>query len=126
MRVTFPRAKLMTGLEMSGLRLWISSLIRWPGRRLHEQIDVSEHWVEEMRENFEAELEIRARNFERLAMVWIVKALMLSITGIFFLIGLWLALAQYFGPVAGSFLLSATFVALGLIPISVLRKLLRG
>ena len=116
----------MTGLEMSGLRLWISSLIRWPGQRLHEQVDLTEHWLEEIRESFEAELENRVRHFERIAIVWIVKALMLSIAGIFFLIGLWLALAQYLGPLAGSFLLAVAFAALGLIPISVLQKIPRG
>lgn len=116
----------MTVLEVSGLRLWIRSLIHWPGRRLHEQIDATEHWLEEIREGFEVELESRVRHFERTALMGAVKAGMLSIAGIFFLMGLWLALARYFGPLAGSFLLAATFAALGLVPISVWYKILRS
>ena len=116
----------MTGLEISGLRLWISSLIHWPGRRLHEQIDATEHWLEEIREGFEAALESRVRHFERIAAVWAVRALALSIAGIFLLIGLWLGLTRFLGPVAASFLLAGAFATFGLVPTAVLRKILNG
>jgi hypothetical protein len=115
----------MTDLQLSGLRLWLSSLVHWPGRRLHERIDASEHWLEDVRDGFEAELERRVRHFERTAAAWAVTALLLAIAGIFLLIGLWLGFSQLLGRVTASLLLAAAFAALALIPIAILRKILR-
>jgi len=112
----------MTGVELSGLRLWVSSLLHWPGQQLKGKLDAAEHRLEEIRESIQIDVERRARHFERVAAAWAVTGLLLAVAGMFFILGLWLGFAHIFGPVAASFLLAAIFVALASIPVLFLRK----
>jgi len=113
----------MTDIQMRGLRLWISSAVHWPIRRIHEKFDETEHKLEDIKENIQAELERRARRFERVAVAWGATALLLAIAGFLTILGAWLWLAQQFGSVAASFLLAAVFIALAPIPVVTLRKI---
>jgi uncharacterized membrane protein YccC len=76
-----------------------------------------------MKDNIQAELERRARRFERVAVTWAATGLLLAIAGFFIVVGLWLWFAQQLGPVAASFLLAAIFVALSPVPVVALRKI---
>jgi hypothetical protein len=109
-------------VELSGLRLWVGSLIHWPAHQLHERLEATEHRIEEGLESIHVDLERRARQFERAAAAWAIAALLLTVAGIFFLIGVWLALAQMLGPVWASFLLAIAFGGLAAAPLLALRK----
>lgn len=113
----------MTDIQMRGLRLWISSAVHWPSKQIREKIDETEHKFEDMKENIQAELERRARNFERNAVAWAATALLLAIAGFLIVLGLWLWFAQQLGSVEASFLLAAVFIALAPIPVFALRKI---
>ena len=117
---------MMTNIRLSGLRLWVSSLIHWPGRQLQGKLDAAEHRLDEIREDVQAELERRALLFEKVAAAWAVTALLIAIAGIFFLLGCWFGFARLFGPIAASFLLAVAFAALAPIPVIILRNRLRG
>jgi hypothetical protein len=116
----------MTDFQLSGLRLWIGSLIHWPAKQLHARIEATEHRFEEIERALQADIERRVWRFERIAVAWAIATLLLAIAGIFLLIGLWLGLAQLFGRVAASFMLAAAFGVLALIPLLVLPKVLRA
>jgi len=116
----------MTDIQMRGLRLWISSAVHWPIRQIREKFDETEHKFEDLKENLQAELERRARIFERVAIAWAATALLLAIAGFLVVLGLWLWFAQQLGPVEASFLLAAIFVALAPIPVVALRKIFPG
>jgi hypothetical protein len=110
-------------IRLRGLRLWVSSLTHWPVRQLRGHLDATEHRLEEIREDIQAELERRALRFEKVAAAWAATALLIAIAGCFFLLGLWLGFARLFGPVAASFLLACIFVVLAPIPVIILGKL---
>jgi hypothetical protein len=116
----------MADIQLSGLRLWISSLIHWPARQLQTKIEATERLFEEIEEAVQTDLERRIWRFERIAVAWAITALLLAIAGIFLLIGLWLGFAQLLGRVAASFVLAAAFGALASIPILILPKVLRA
>lgn len=116
----------MTDIQLSGLRLWIGSLIHWPARQLHAKIEATEHRFEEIEAAVRTDIERRVWRFERIAVAWAIAAGLLAIAGIFLLIGLWLGLAQLLGGVAASFLLAVAFGALALIPLLVLPRILRS
>jgi Putative Actinobacterial Holin-X, holin superfamily III len=109
-------------VQPSGLRLWVGSLIHWPARQLHGRLEATEHRIEERLESIQVDLEHRARQFERAVAAWAIAALLLMVAGIFFLIGVWLALAQLLGPVWASFLLAIAFGGLAAAPLLALRK----
>ena len=107
----------MKDARPSGLRVWVGSLIHWPARRLHERLDATEHRLEQLKDDVQAELERRAAIFEKVFAAWAVAALLAAIAGFFFLLGLWLGFARLFGAIAASFLLAAVFI--GLAPIQI-------
>ena len=109
-------------MQPSGLRLWVGSLIHWPARQLHGRLEATEHRIEERLESIQLDLEHRAQQFERTVVAWAAAALLLTIGGIFFLIGLWLGLARLLGPVWASFLLAVAFGGLAAAPLLALRK----
>jgi fatty acid desaturase len=112
----------MADIRLRGLRVWVSSLIHWPGRQLQGRLDAAEHRLDEIREDVQAELERRARHFEKVAVAWAATALLTAIAGFFLLLGLWLGFERLLGPVAASFLLAFLFVVLAPIPVIVLGK----
>jgi hypothetical protein len=109
-------------VELSGLRLWVGSLIHWPARQLHERLEATEHGIEDRLGTIQIDLEHRARQFERAAIAWAAAALLLMIAGIFFLIGLWFGLARLLGSIWASFLLAIAFGGLAAAPLLALRK----
>ena len=112
----------MKDARPSGLRVWVGSLIHWPARRLHERLDATEHRLEQLKDDVQAELERRAAIFEKVFAAWTVAALLAAIAGFFFLLGLWLGFARLFGAIAASFLLAAVFIGLAPIPVLILRR----
>ena len=117
----------MKDARLSGLRVWVSSLIHWPARQLHERLDATEHRLEVLKDDIQAELERRALIFERLFAAWAMTALFAAIAGFFLLLGLWLGFARLFGAIAASFLLAVVFIALAPIPVVIIqRRVLAG
>ena len=56
----------MADIQLRGLRLWVSSLIHWPGRQLQARLEGTEQKLEGLREDIQAELERRALLFEKI------------------------------------------------------------
>src|ERR1700722_2535155 len=112
----------MADIQLRGLRLWVSSLIHWPGRQLQARLEGTEQKLEGLREDIQAELERRALLFEKIFAAWVATALLAAVAGIFFLLGCWLGFARLLGPVAASFLLAIIFVALAPLPVILLRR----
>jgi hypothetical protein len=116
----------MTGFQLSGFRLWIGSLIHWPAEQFRAKIEATEHRFEEVEKAIQADLQRRVWRFERIAVAWAIAGFLLAIAGIFFLIGLWLWLAELLGGVIASFVLAVGFGALASIPLLILPKILRA
>jgi fatty acid desaturase len=116
----------MAESRLSGLRLWVNSMIHWPTNQIREKLEVTEHRLEEIRDRVQADVERELWRFERMAVAWAITALLLAIAGIFFLIGLWVGLSTLFGPVLASFLLAVGFATIAPIPLLVLRSILRA
>lgn len=115
----------MVNMQLSGLRLWIGSLIHWPARQIRAKVEATERRLEEIEEAVQADMERRVWRFERIAVAWTIAGLLLAIAGIFFLIGLWLGLAQLLGSVVASFVLAVGIGALASIPFMILPRILR-
>ena len=94
-KIFFDEEKSMADIQLSGLRLWIGSLIHWPARQLQAKIEATERRFEEIEEAVQSDIERRVWRFERIAVTWAITGLLLAIAGIFLLIGLWLGFAHF-------------------------------
>jgi hypothetical protein len=83
---------------------------------LHERIDSVRNDLHHDLETLREDVQHRARHLEVRVAAWGVTVAMLAICGLFFLMGLWLGLRDFIGPVGASFVLAALFGLLAAVP----------
>jgi hypothetical protein len=97
---------------MRGPRAWLNNVLQKPVLVLHERVDSAKGEITRELEQLRDDVEVRAHRLEVRVATWGVAAVMLAVSGIFLLIGVWLALSGLAGPVWASVLLAALFAML--------------
>jgi hypothetical protein len=105
---------------MSGLRTWLGSLLQRPVLLFHERVDEVRDEVHHDVEILRGDIQHRARRLEVTVAAWGITAALLALCGLFALMGLWLALSAYIGPIGASFALAAIFGLLAAVPVLIL------
>jgi hypothetical protein len=107
---------------MSRLRTWLTNFLQRPVLLLHERVDGVRNEVNHDLEILRDDIQHRARRVEVQVAAWGVAAALLAVCGLFLLMGLWLGLSEYIGPVGASFALAALFGSLAAIPLAILPR----
>lgn len=97
------------------LRAWVKGRLRSPILVLHERIDSVRSDLHHDLETLREDVQHSARHLEVRVAAWGVTVVMLVVCGLFFLIGLWLGLRDFIGPVGASFALAGLFAVLAAI-----------
>ena len=109
---------------LKGLRLWLWALLRKPSSTVLDNIETVELRFDEIRERLHLPLERRVRRFGLKVMAWGATVVLLVISGVFLLMGVWLELSQLLGPVMACFLLALLLGSLAFIPLAILARTL--
>jgi hypothetical protein len=105
---------------MSGLRTWLRNLLQKPVLLFHERVDEVRNEIHHDVDVLHDDIRHHARRLEVTVAAWGITAALLVVCGLFVLMGLWLGLREYVGPVGASFALAALFGSLAAVPVVVL------
>ena len=105
---------------MSKLRTWLKGMAQRPVLLLHERMDGVKNEFSHEIEMLRYDVEHRAYRLEVRVAAWGAAVGMLLVCGFFLLLGLWLGLSQFIGPVEASFALAALFAIFAAVPLLIL------
>lgn len=106
--------------RMSRLRSWLKGLVHRPVLLLHERVVGVKTELNHEIETLRRDVEHRAYRLEVRVAAWGASVGMLVVCGLFLLMGLWLGLSKFIGPVGASFVLAALFGMLAAVPLLLL------
>jgi hypothetical protein len=107
---------------MNGLQAWLNGLVQRPLLLLHKRVDGVKNELNHEIETLRHDMDHRAYRLEVRVAAWGVTVGMLVVCGLFLLMGLWLGLSTFIGPVGASFVLAALFGLLAAVPFFLLPR----
>gem|GEM_PF-5413640 len=101
------------------------SMIRHPRTAIKEQVESVELKLAEAEKQLREDLRHRLSVILVRAALGVAAAVLGLVAGVYFLIGLWLALDKFWGPIAASFTLAALFGLAAMVPAIALYTIIR-